>query len=189
MIAVAFLTIATQSQGLYNLTYTVGFGAGKTSEFIGSASFRGLTFEGQGFVSDQISVGGLFNWQTFYEELAGASYTDGTATLTGTQYRYINAYPMLLTGHYYFGTDKYEPRFYLGAGLGAYVVDQEVQAGVWTVENNNWHFGMSPDLGMLYPVGMDSYFNIGLRYHYVIKSNDSMDYSWFGLNVGFAWGD
>lgn len=189
MIAVAFLTIATQSQGLYNLTYTMGFGAGKTSEFIGSASFRGFTFEGQGFVTEQVTVGGLFNWQTFYEELSGASYTDGTATLTGTQYRYINAYPMLLTGHYYFGTDKYEPRFYLGAGLGAYVVDQEVQAGVWTVENNYWHFGMSPDLGMLYPVGMDSYFNIGLRYHYVIKSNDSMDYSWFGLNVGFAWGD
>jgi outer membrane protein W len=189
IIAVAFLTIATQSQGLYNLTYTMGFGAGETNDFIGSASFRGATFEGQGFVSDQISVGGLFNWQVFYEELAGATYTDGTATLTGTQYRYINAYPMLLTAHYFMGTDEYAPRFYLGAGLGAYIVDQEVQAGVWEVSNNNWHFGMSPDIGMLYPIGMDSYLNLGLRYHYVIKSNDSMNFSWFGLNVGFAWGN
>jgi outer membrane protein W len=87
------------------------------------------------------------------------------------------------------GTDEYEPRFYLGAGLGAYIVDQEVQAGVWEVSNNNWHFGMSPDIGMLYPIGMDSYLNLGVRYHYVIKSNDSMDFSWFGLNVGFAWGN
>jgi hypothetical protein len=189
IIVVAFLAISSQSQGLYTLNYTVGFGAGKTADFIGSPSFRGVTFDGRGFISDQVSIGGYFNWQTFYEDLSGASYVDGTATLTGNQYRYINAFPMLVQAHYYFGTDEYAPRAYLGAGLGTYKMIQRVDAGVWSVEKNNWHFGMSPEVGLLYPFGMGSQLNINLKYHYVFGVDSSIDYSWFGLSVGFAWGD
>jgi hypothetical protein len=187
--AALLLTVATYSQGLYSLTYTVSFATGDAGKYIGSASFRGFTFDGRGFVSDQVSIGGLFNWATFYEKLAGESFTSGTATLTGTQYRYINAFPMLLTGNYYLGTDEFEPRVYLGAGAGAYDIIQRTNAGVWSIEDNYWHFGISPEVGLLYPMGLDSYFNISLRYHYAFKAKETIDYSWFGLSVGFAWGE
>lgn len=189
VIAVAFLTIATQSQGLYSLTYTMGFNAGESADYISNASFRGFSFDGRGFISDQVSIGGFFNWQTFYQELAGETYVDGTSTVTATQYRYINAFPILLQAHYYLGTDEYEPRAYFGAGLGTYKVEKRTDIGVWSVEDDHWHFGMSPEVGLLYPVGMGSYFNINLKYHYVFGVDDSIDYSWFGLGVGFAWGD
>jgi len=189
IIAVAFLSIATQSQSLYSLNYTVGFGLGKTGDYIGSPSFRGLTFDGRGFLSDQFSIGGYFNWQTFFDELANDVYTDGTATLTGTQYRYINAFPILVQAHYYMGTDEYEPRAYVGAGIGTYKMIQRTDIGVWSIEENHWHFGMSPEVGLLYPVGMGSQLNINLKYHYVLGVDNSLDYSWIGLSVGFAWGD
>ncbi|MBN2173989.1 MAG: hypothetical protein JW731_07650 [Bacteroidales bacterium] len=189
LMGVAFITLATQSQSIYSLNYTMGFGVGETSDFIGSPSFRGVTFEGRGFLDDQFSLGGYFSWSTFYEKLAGEKFTDGTATLTGTQYRYINAFPMLFQAHYYFGTDEYEPRAYLGAGAGAYKMIQRVDLGVWSIEENHWHFGLSPEVGIFYPVGMDSQLNVNLKYHYVFGVENSLNYSWFGLSVGFAWGD
>jgi len=189
IVFIAFVAGATQSQSIYSLNYTVGFGVGETADFISSPSFRGFTFDGRGFTDDQFSLGGYFAWQTFYEELGGASYTDGTATLTGNQYRYINAFPMLFQAHYYFGIDEYEPRAYIGAGAGAYKMIQRLNAGVWSLEENNWHFGVSPEVGMFYPVGMDSQFNINFKYHYVFKAKNTIDFSWFGLSVGFAWGN
>ena len=96
---------------------------------------------------------------------------------------------MLFQAHYYFGTDEYEPRAYIGAGAGAYKIDQRLEAGVWSITKNEWHFGISPEVGLLYPLGMDSQFNINVKYHYAFKAKDTIDYSWLGLSVGFAWGD
>jgi len=189
IIAALLLTISVYSQGLYTLNYTMGFGVSSTSDYINNPSFRGMTFEGRGFVTDNLSVGGLFNWTTFYEELGGASFTQENVTITGTQYRYINAFPLLVQAHYYFSEDEYEPRFYLGVGTGAYKMVRRTNIGVWSHEFNKWQYGVSPEIGLLFPVGMDSKFNLSFRYHYVVKAKETTDYSWFGLSVGFAWGD
>lgn len=180
---------ASYTQSLYTMNYTMSFGVGETAKFIGSPSFRGITFEGRGFVTDNVSLGGLFTWSTFYEKLANESYTSGTTTLTGTQYRYINAFPILFQAHYYIGTDSYAPRVYLGGGVGTYKMVQRLNVGVWSLEDNYWHFGFSPEVGVIYPVSMSTHFNISARYHYVVKAKETIDYSWFGLSVGFAWGD
>ncbi len=183
------LTMTSYAQGLYTLNYTMGFSVGSTSEYISSASFRGMTFEGRGFVSDNVSIGGLFTWTTFYEKLGGASFTQDNATLTGIQYRYINAFPILFQAHYYLQTDPYAPRVYLGAGTGAYKMVRRTNICVWSHEYNQWQYGISPEVGLLFPIGMDSQFNLSFRYHYVVKAKKTTDYSWFGLSVGFAWGD
>jgi outer membrane protein W len=189
IIAALLLTINVYSQGLYTLNYTMGFGVSSTSDYISSPSFRGVTFDGRGFVTDNISVGGLFNWTTFYEELGGATFTEENVTITGTQYRYINAFPLLVQAHYYLSEDEYAPRFYLGVGTGAYKMVRRTNIGVWSHEYNKWQYGISPEIGLLFPVGMDTKFNLSFRYHYVVKAKETTDYSWFGLSVGFAWGD
>ena len=177
------------SQSFYSLNYTMSFATGETGDYIESASFRGFSIDGRGFVSDQVSLGGMFNWSAFYEELAGATYTQDNITLTGTQYRYLNAFPMLFQAHYYLGTDSYEPRAFFGGGAGAYKMVQRTNVGVLSLEYNNWHFGLSPEVGMVYPVSFGTYLFLGLRYHYVFKAENTIDHSWFGLNIGFAWGD
>ncbi len=101
-------------------------------------------------------MGGLFTWSTFYEKLGGASYTDGSTTLTGTQYRYINAFPMQVTAHYYTSDDPYETRAYLGGGIGAYKINNRINIGTYAIEDNYWHFGFSPEVGVLIPINMDS---------------------------------
>ena len=189
IVTAVLISSASYSQSLYSLNYTMSFGMGETADYISSPSFRGMTFEGRGFVSDQFSLGGLFTWSTFYEKLAGATVSEGTMTLTGTQYRYINAFPILFQGHWYSNTDQYEPRIYLGAGLGPYKINQRTNLGVYSIEERNWHFGISPEVGLLFPISMDTQLNISVRYHYVFKAKDTIDHSWLGLSLGFAWGD
>lgn len=184
-----FISVASYSQSLYSLNYTMSLGVGDQGDFVSAASFRGLTFDGRGFISDQFSMGGLFTWTTFYEKLGGATYTDETLTITSTQYRYINAFPMQVTAHYYTSDDSYSTRAYLGGGLGAYKINQRVNTGSYAFEDNYWHFGFSPEVGVLIPINMDTQFNISLKYHYAVKTKNTINYSWFGLNVGFAWGD
>ncbi len=183
------ISAAGYSQGLYSINYTTSYGVGKTGDYIKSPSFRGMTFEGRGFISDHVSIGGLFTWSTFYEKLGGATFNYENATFTGTQYRYINAFPLLVQAHYYLGVDKYETRLYLGGGLGPYIINQRTNVGVWSVEEKNWHFGFSPEVGVLLPISMDTRINVSFRYHYVFKAKDTIDHSWFGLSVGLAWGE
>lgn len=189
LIAAILISTAGYTQAIYSADYTVSFGVGETGDYIKSPSFRGLTFEGRAFLSDNVSVGGVFTWSTFYEKLAGATYIKDTRTVTGTQYRYINAFPMLAQVHYYLQSDKYSPRVYLGAGVGTYKIIQRTNVGVWTQEDNNWHFGLAPEVGVLLPISMDTQLNISFKYNYVFKAKETIDQTWFGLNVGFAWGD
>ncbi len=162
---------------------------GETADYIASPSFRGFEVSGRYFISDQFSVGGSFTTSTFYEKLAGASYTQDNTTITGTQYRYLNAFPFLFQAHYYTSHNIMKPRVYLGGGIGPYIMNQETDIGTWTLKNNNWHFGVSPEIGLLYPLSESTKINIGVQYHYVFKAKETTDHSWIGLNIGFAWGD
>ncbi len=185
-----FIGTAGYSQtSIYTLDYTMGFGTGSMGEYIGKASFRGLTFEGRGFVSDNVSVGALFSWATFYEARENETIVQDYTTLFGNQYRYINVYPMLAQVHYYFGIDPHKTRVYLGGGIGTYSVNKETQIGVWALEENKWHFGVSPEVGVLLPIAYATMINISLRYNYAVKTKNAPDYSWLGLSIGFAWGN
>jgi len=189
IIIALLITASANSQSLFMMNYSMGFSTGETSDYIGSPSFRGFNIDGRYFINDQFSLGGAFTWQTFYEKLAGASYTNDNLTITGTQYRYLNAYPILFNAHYYLGYNIMKPRVYMGAGVGPYVMNQRTNVGIFSIENNYWHFGISPEIGLLYPFNENTKLNIGVKYHYVFKAKKTIDYSWFGLNIGFAWGD
>jgi len=192
LIAIVSIFIGTtgySQTSLYTLDYTMGLGVGSTGDYIGNMSFRGLTFEGRGFVTDNISVGALFNWSTFYEAREGETYTHEYTTITGNQYRYINAFPMLAQAHYYFATDPHKTRFYLGAGVGTYKINQETDIGVWALSYDKWHFGVSPEVGVVLPIGYSTMVNLSVRYHYAVKTKKSPEYSWLGFSVGFAWGN
>ena len=183
------LSVSGYAQSLYSFDYNMSFANGETAEYIGATSFRGLTFEGRSFIHDQFSIGGLFSWTTFYESLGGEQFTSGTSTLTGNQYRYLNAFPILFQAHYYMTGDEYEPRVYMGGGVGPYKMNQRTDIGTWSLTDRNWHFGISPEVGLLFPLSMDTQFNISFRCHYVFKANNTIDHSWFGLSLGLAWGD
>src|SRR5882672_7232093 len=88
-LAVAFFAAAPAvAQSSFSVQYSMGFGSGDVKSYITSASFRGAAVEYR-YHLDKFSVGADIGWNTFYERRAFDTYTSGTVSLSGVQYRYI----------------------------------------------------------------------------------------------------
>ena len=106
---------ALHAQSNFTMTYSMGFASGDLADFISQPSFRGATIEFRKMVNPNVGVGMTFGWNTFYEEISRESYTAGSSTLTGKQFRYSNNFPILLAGNYYLSPGE---KFNLFVGLG-----------------------------------------------------------------------
>ena len=174
------------SQNMHGLSYSMSLPVGETSDLISKYQWRGLAIEGKYFVADQVTIGWQSGWNTMYEGESG-TFTDGTRTRTGTQYNWLNIWPMLLTFDYFFGTDG-DTQPYLGAGIGTYWVEQRSQIGLFADTYSTWNFGIAPEVGVLIPINLYSNFYVNLKYNYGLNgSADVSNYSWLSFNVGFLW--
>jgi opacity protein-like surface antigen len=186
---VVFALISTSSfgQGMFGISYDIGIPMGGTSDYIGAASFRGFGIEGRGFITDNLSYGGSFNWATFYEEFGPEEWNveGDTRTAYGKQYRYINSFPLMATMHYYFG-EWDATRLYAGAGIGAQKIDQRTDVGIYTIDDKKWRFGVAPEVGVLIPVNFNSSINVSAKYQYAVKAGDSDAVSYLSFKIGFA---
>jgi outer membrane protein W len=159
---------------------------GVTRDFISNSSFRGFSFEFGRFFTKEISVGFLFAWSVFHESFPRDTYEFEDLTMTGNLYRYINAFPLMSVGRYYFspGPDsKFRP--YLGLASGAYVINKVSDFGVHRYEYKNWHFGLAPEAGLIIRLGAEAFFNLGARYNHAFKSVGDT-HSWIGIQAGVS---
>ena len=175
------------AQGMFSISYDIGLTLGGTSEYISQPSFRGFGLEGRGFITDNLSYGGAFSWAVFYEEVGPEEWTregeDGT--VYGKQYRYINSFPLMATMHYYFG-EWNSTRLYAGGGIGANIVNQRTDVGIYVVKDEKWRFGLAPEVGVLIPINFNSSLNLSAKYQYAVKAGDSDAVSYLSFKIGFA---
>jgi opacity protein-like surface antigen len=174
------------AQSMFSLTYDMSLPLGETSDYIGSFSARGFGIEGRSFLSDNISVGGSFGWHIFYESTGNQTFEEDNLAVNGTQYRYINSFPLLVTGHYYTADDG-DTRIYFGAGIGAVRVRQRTEMGLYAFENKSWTFGFAPEVGVLIPINFNNALNLAAKYQYALKAGDvDINVSYLSFKVGFA---
>lgn len=175
------------AQGMFSISYDIGLPLGGTAEYISQPSFRGFGLEGRGFITDNLSYGGAFSWAVFYEEVGPEEWTregeDGT--VYGKQYRYINSFPLMATMHYYFG-EWNSTRLYAGGGIGANIINQRTDVGLYVVKDEKWRFGLAPEVGVLIPINFNSSLNLSAKYQYAVKAGDSDAVSYLSFKIGFA---
>ncbi len=154
LIAISALLLSVNGFGQFtytNLTYNMSVPVGTTGDFISKTSFRGFTFNVGRFVTDNLAAEIRFSWNTFYETRDFETYTteDGTASVTGKQFKYINAFPMTGGVRYVLNPNSdFSP--YFAGGLGAYKINERTDMGIYYVEDMIWHFGMYPEIGFVY---------------------------------------
>ena len=141
--------------------------------------------EGKGFVTDNIAIGGSFDWNVLYEEISSDQYMEKTLTITGKQYRYVNMYPLMATGSYYMN-GIYSTSPYFGLGVGTIKIDKKTEMGLYAISEENWHFGLTPEIGISYPFASDIGGTFKIRYLYAFKAGNGTAHSLisfaFGLN-------
>jgi hypothetical protein len=162
--------------------------------FVDETSLGGFGIAGRWFVSPRISLGLAWEWQVFDQESTEPINTtlDGFpvgVTISGKQFRYINAFPFLATGYLHIGRAG-ATRIYAGGGAGAYYMMERFEIGVIALEEKNWRWGVAPEAGLLMPIGdVYGHQNIVLagKVNLVLGDEDRYDYTWWEINIGLTW--
>lgn len=171
LMACAFAApVASAAQSMGGVSYSWSLPTGDLHNFIDNDSWVGFSLEGRKFVQPNMSVGIFLAWNEFYEN-TNELIDLGNVQISGDQYRNLNAFPLMLSGHFYTGRAG-DPRFYVGLNAGAYYMRQLMDIGVFTFETDNWHAGVAPEVGVMFPARRGT--NVLLRaiWHYPFSSGE-----------------
>ncbi|HCV43722.1 MAG TPA: hypothetical protein DGH68_09590 [Bacteroidetes bacterium] len=190
--AVLLTATAVAQDQMSGITWNIGLPSGRMATYVDKASYGGFGFNAQKFIEDNTSVGIDLSWN-YWSELTGDIITMDHGAISGTQIRYYNVFPMFLNAHYYLSDKGDEFKPYFGLNVGTYYVLQRLDVGVYTLDNDNWHFGLAPEAGFLYEVSNRTYLSATARYNYAFDSGktlggkESNTLVYWGINVGIYW--
>jgi hypothetical protein len=174
------------------LSYTMAQPSGDASDFANNFSWLGFTVEGDWFIRDKISAGFISGWQEIYKEQGGDSFTFANGTVSGRTYRHIGSLPILARARYWTGTPGDRAHAFAGLGLGTYWMKQTVDLGIYTADEDHWHWGVAPEVGVLVKTGYDIGWTLNARYNYPVATGDylagkSASWSYWGFGIGFSY--
>jgi len=170
--------------GYTSFQYQIGFGMGDLGDYISKTSFRGAVFDYQKNMTSNISVGLELAWNTFYEDMEYGTYTDGTVSLSGKQFRYSNMFPMLVAVEYYFISEG-PVKPYFNLGLGTMYTIRTTDMGIWRVEDKVWQFALKPELGLIYEAGYNTSLKLEAKYYTGFGSSLETQ-SFLAISTGFV---
>ena len=174
------------AQSITNFSYSIGFPSGDFSSYISDASFRGFSFGYARFVKPNITAGFNVGWNVFYENKGYDTYNEGTASLSGNQFRTNNSVPLTGNVNYYFKQAE-KTNIYGGLGLGLVYNHRNTDMYVYTIDEESWNFGLQPEIGLEYKVDSKLLLTVAGKYYYCFESGDiNAPISYFALNLGVS---
>ena len=168
---------------IWKMTYDVGFPFSSTKEFTNQVSWRGIAIDVDRFINDNLAVGLGISWSTFLEKEPDSDYQREDMLIHGTQVRYINNIPLLARISWYQPTGNFDT--YFTAGVGTVWQDVRREIGLWAFDDDYWQFALSPEVGIIFPVGQ-TYITGKLRYMQGFKTSDAPGLSYMALGLGVA---
>ena len=172
-----------------SFAWNIAFPTVNLQDYIGKVSFRGVGIGFQRFMSRHTALGFSFNWNAFDEKKVDLIPLE-VGTVSGTQLRFVNSFPTMLTGRYYTDSGN-RTKVYLGGQAGLALIIQRINIGVVSLQSSNWHLALAPEIGAEAPLGRTS-LDFGVRYTYAFDSGTSLggrddnSYSYFVLHLGLA---
>ena len=176
--ATGFIKTYAQPGGLLSFEWIIGVPVGiMSSDFISKTSTRGFNMEYRYLFNSPISVGGGFSWQGFSQKYDRHTYEFESGAITSTRFNYLYTLPLYVNFHYYPVKSNYIYPF-VGINIGAFWVDKQDQIGRYFIQDENWQFGLMPEIGAL--IKFDPYASFGItvkvKYNYILynegKYND-----------------
>ncbi|MCK5136359.1 MAG: hypothetical protein KAR19_11275 [Bacteroidales bacterium] len=183
--SILFSALALSAQDvIWKMTYDVGIPFSSTKEYADQVSWRGIALDFDRFINDNLAVGIGISWNLFLEKESDSYYERDDALIHGTQVRYINNIPLLARVSWYQPLDLFDA--YFSAGGGAVWQESRREIGTWAFTGTYWQFALSPEAGLVFPIGQ-SYLTAKVRYVHGFKTSDAPTLSYLGFGVGFAW--
>jgi len=176
----------SQQYSYISMKYAVSFSSGDMADYISPTSWRGFLMEYRGAVRSNLLVGVDVGWNVFYEKKYKDSYSDGTATITGVQYRTQNTVPILVSADYMLKTDT-PLKPYVGLGIGTLFSERATDMNLYRIQENTWQFALKGEAGFLYELSYNSSVKFAAKYYNGFKTNSLDSQGYFSLSLGMAW--
>jgi hypothetical protein len=170
--------------GNFMISYPISFPMGDLHNYTTNVSFRGISLEFNKQTSHQTTAGLETGWNVFYQHVDKTVYKEGTASITGVQYRYTNAVPIIAGMKYYWEGGSKAVHPYIGGGIGTTYVDRTTSFGLYSIIHDAWQFTMRPELGVDLKLNRDEALFIGAKYFWNLNTNDLNGQSWLSINIG-----
>lgn len=184
------LLITTKGYGqlerYFSMQYAVSFGTGDMSDFISAVSWRGALIEYRMPVKQNLFAGVDLGWNVFYEKKDHDTYTVGTESLSGVQYRYQNEVPILASFDYLISSDK-PLKPYVGLGIGTIYSERATDMNLYRLEERTWQFALKGELGVLYELNYATSIKFAAKYYNGFKTGTLDNQGYFSLSLGMAW--
>src|SRR5690349_10477942 len=114
LLAISSIQVMHAQKGYSAFTYSIGAPTGDLKDYIDQTSFRGINMEFYWHVKPTLDAGLEVGWNVFYSKENSKTYTQETQSITGVQFRYTNAVPIIAGVRWRKTGGKTEP--YIGAG-------------------------------------------------------------------------
>lgn len=141
------------------------------------------------FQSRNLNLGIETGWNVFYERVDDQVYTDKTASISGVQYRYTNAVPILAGAKYYKENNNKNLKPYLGFGLGTLYIDRYTDFGLYRIINDTWQFCLRPEIGLAYGLGNGTALVLNGKYYAGFETNDLDAQNYVSVSLGLMFGN
>ena len=183
-VILGFTPQKSAAQNHIKLDYDLSYTFGNTNDFISAVSTRGGTFAFGHHLTDQFSLGLKVGIHSFAETFEKDIFFDDNASIYGMQRRYINSFPVLLTGQYNLTYDtKAVP--YIELGAGPYYFEMRRELGLYTFRNEyTWNFGFQPEVGLLIEINEALRLNVSATYHQLLENESIESQSYFNFGAG-----
>jgi opacity protein-like surface antigen len=184
----AMVSVGTHAQSAFVISYPIGFTMGDHNDYISKTSFRGFNMEYVYRLKHNLGVGLELGWNVFYNREDEKEYKEGTASVTGTQFRYSNAVPILAQAKWLFESSNSNLVPYAGLGIGTLYIDRATDFGLYRWSKEAWQFCLRPEAGLIFKLNSTTGAFIGAKYYGAFNTADLDAQSYLTANIGFVFG-
>ena len=126
------------AQSWWALSYQPAAPLSNTQDFTDNFTWRGVGVDYKRMVKPNLTVGLSFGWHVFDQQTDDVVSAFGV-DISGDQFRYVNSWPLLANVSYFLGKQG-GARPYLGANVGAYIMEQRLDVGLYSLQETNLAF-------------------------------------------------
>jgi len=185
-LALLTMQLVYGQRGYTAITYSVGIPMGALSDYIDQVSYRGVTAEMYWHIKSNFDAGLEVGWNVFYSKEDKKTYESETSSITGVQFRYTNAVPLIAGVRWRKMGGNLAP--YVGAGVGASSINRSTDFGLYRISNNSWEFCVRPEAGIIFKLSDALGATAGVKYYANFKNDKLDEQSYLTVNVGMAFG-
>ena len=173
----------------WELQWNINMPTGDFENYINETSIRSIEFGGNYHFETNVTLGGAIGYSAFFKKTGTITVDYNNNTVTAVHFRDLYSYYFLAEAGYAYQSDFFMTP-YARLGIGAYYTEQVTQVGLLYWRNENWNFGLRPEIGAMMNIPNSGFgFIVNAKYNAIFNyGNDLENLNYFTVGVGIVFG-